>query len=138
MTAPIDRRTVLLGLAAGMVVPSAVFADVPVGSARVIVEMLAFRQPGALPRPVAVPPLPNVATIPGRVELLGPEAVQLGSASEALARRGGMPGRAGSCDYPSLPFMRSLIDEISPTHRRRSRCSMAISSACGQWKWYAT
>jgi hypothetical protein len=90
MTAPIDRRTVLLGLAAGMVVPSAAFADVPVGSARVIVEMLAFRQPGALPKPVAVPPLPNVSTIPGRVELLGADAVQLGSASETLARRGGM------------------------------------------------
>jgi hypothetical protein len=33
------------------------------------------------------------------------------------------------------PFTCRLIAEISPTHRRRSACSIAMISWCGQWKW---
>ncbi len=88
MTGPVTRRTVLLGLAAGMALPA--LAEIPAGSSKVIVEMLAFRQNGTLPKPLPLPPLPLVSSIAGRVELLGADAWQLGAAKDALARKGGM------------------------------------------------
>lgn len=88
MTGPVTRRTVLLGLAAGVALPA--FGEVPAGSAKVIVELLAFRQNGPLPRPLPLPQLPPVSSIAGRVETLGADSWQLGGAKEALARRGGM------------------------------------------------
>lgn len=88
MTASVTRRTVLLGLAAGMALPA--LGEIPVGSSRVIVEMLAFRQTGVLPKPVPLPPLVPVSSIAGRVEVLATESWQLGAARDALARRGGM------------------------------------------------
>ncbi len=90
MTAPVNRRIVLLGLAAGFVVPRIGRGDVPAGSTRVIVEMLAFRQGGALPKPLPLPPLPSIGAIAGRVEPLARDALQLSAAREALAQRGGL------------------------------------------------
>ena len=91
MIAPVDRRTVLLGLAAGLAAPAiGLGAEVPVGSARVIVELLAYRQAGTLPQPLPLAPLPDVATIAGRVEPLGREALQMSAARDAIATRGGM------------------------------------------------
>jgi hypothetical protein len=89
MSAPLDRRTVLLGLAAGLAAPAIGFgADIPVGSARVIVELLAYRQAGTLPKPSSLPPLPNISTISGRVEPLGGDSLQLSAARDAIATRG--------------------------------------------------
>jgi Peptidoglycan-binding protein, CsiV len=87
MTATLTRRAFLAGLAASASFPS--LAEVPAGSARYLVEMLVFRQPGALPQPMPVAALPNVATIAGRIELLPETAWQLASAEQALARHGG-------------------------------------------------
>ena len=89
MIAPLTRRAVLLGLAASAVAPA--LADAPPGSARYIVEIVVFRQPGPLPKPVPVAPLASVAPIAGRVELLQPHQWQLGAAEQALARRGSHP-----------------------------------------------
>ena len=88
MTAPLTRRAFLAGLAACASLPS-LAAEAPAGSARYLVEMLVFRQPGTLPPPLPVAPLAIVTTIPGRVELLPESAWQLSGAGEALTRRGG-------------------------------------------------
>jgi hypothetical protein len=117
MTMPIDRRTLLLGLAGGLAVPSAVFAEVPVGSSRVIVEMLAFRQNGAAPKAVPVAPLPNVQTIPGRVEPLGADVLQLGSARDALAHRGSLhvlSHAAWAATVPPNGRTTALMEDVLP------------------------
>jgi hypothetical protein len=88
MTAPLSRRAFLAGLAACASLPS-LAAEAPPGSARYLVEILVFRQPGPLPPPLAVPPLQVVATLPGRIEPLPESAWQLGAAAQALAQRGG-------------------------------------------------
>ena len=88
MTATLSRRAFLAGLAACASVPG-LAAEAPAGSARYLVEILVFRQPGTLPPPMATTPLPAVSSIAGRVELLPESAWQLGSAEQALARKGG-------------------------------------------------
>lgn len=88
MTATLTRRALLAGLAAGVSLRS-LAAETPAGSARYLVEILVFRQPGPLPQPMPVAALPNVATIAGRVELLPESAWQLAAAEQALARRDG-------------------------------------------------
>jgi Peptidoglycan-binding protein, CsiV len=88
MTAPLTRRAFLAGLAACASLPS-LAAEAPSGSARYLVEILVFRQPGTLPPPMPVAPLAIVTTIPGRVEALPETAWQLASAGEAIGRRGG-------------------------------------------------
>ena len=85
MIAPLTRRAVLLGLAASAV--ASAFADAPPGSARYLVEILVFRQPGPLPKPAPAPPLPGVSAIAGRIELLPEHQWQLAGAEQALARR---------------------------------------------------
>ncbi len=88
MTATLTRRAFLAGLAAAASLRSFA-AEAPPGSARYLVEILVFRQPGPLPKPMPVAALPNVATIAGRVEVLPDSVWQLGAAEQALARRGG-------------------------------------------------
>jgi Peptidoglycan-binding protein, CsiV len=88
MTATLTRRAFLAGLAASASLPG-LAAEAPAGSARCLVEMLVFRQPGSLPQPMPVAALPSVATIAGRIELLPESAWQLGTAEQALARHGG-------------------------------------------------
>ena len=88
MLATLTRRAFLAGLAASASLPC-LAVEAPAGSARYLVEMLVFRQPGSLPQPMPVAALPNVATIAGRVELLPESAWQLGTAEQALARHGG-------------------------------------------------
>jgi hypothetical protein len=87
MTVTLTRRAFLAGLAASAALRS--LAEVPAGSARYLVEMLVFRQPGSLPQPMPVAALPNVATIAGRIEPLPETAWQLATAEQALARHGG-------------------------------------------------
>ena len=88
MTPPLTRRAFLAGLAACASLPS-LAAEAPAGSARYLVEILVFRQPGALPPAVVATPLSIVTTIPGRIEVLPETAWQLGGAGAALAHRGG-------------------------------------------------
>ncbi len=85
MIAPVTRRAVLLALAAGAVAP--VRADAPPGSARYLVEILVFRQPGPLPKPAPAAALPSVSPIAGRIELLPEHQWQLGAVEQALTRR---------------------------------------------------
>jgi hypothetical protein len=87
MSMPVTRRAFLAGLAA-CAATRGVAAEAPPGSGRYLVEILVFRQPGPPPPPMPVAPLSNVATITGRVEALPESAWQLGSAEQALARRG--------------------------------------------------
>jgi hypothetical protein len=87
MTVPLSRRAFVLGLAACASLRS-LAAEAPAGSARYLVEILVFRQPGTPPAPLPVPPLPGVTTIPGRVEVLAESAWQLGAAEQALGHRG--------------------------------------------------
>ena len=88
MIGRLTRRTVMLGLAGGLALPA--FAEAPAGSSRVVLEMLAFRQAGAPPRPMPLAPLSGVSTIAGRVEMLGADSWQLGGAKGALVGRGGL------------------------------------------------
>jgi hypothetical protein len=104
MSTPVDRRTVLLGLAAGLAVPAIGFAaEIPVGSIRVIVELLAYRQAGTPPLPLPLPPLPNLSTITGRVEPLGRDTLQMSAAREAIATRGGLHVLAHSAWAAIIP-----------------------------------
>jgi hypothetical protein len=88
MTVPLSRRAFVLGLAACASLRS-LAADAPAGSARYLVEILVFRQPGTPPPPVPVAPLQGVTTIAGRVDVLPEASWQLGAAEQALVRRGG-------------------------------------------------
>jgi hypothetical protein len=88
MTLPLTRRAFLLGLAASAAVPS-LAAEAPAGSARYLVEILVFRQPGPPPPPMPAAALPSATAIAGRIELLPESAWQLGAAEQALARQGG-------------------------------------------------
>jgi len=88
MSATLTRRTFLAGVAACASLRS-LAAEAPPGSARYLVEILVFRQPGTLPQPMPVAALTPVTTIAGRVELLPESAWQLGAAEQALARQGG-------------------------------------------------
>ena len=83
----LTRREALLGLAAVAIAPTA-FADTapPPGSARYIVELIVFRQPGAWPVPVPAPAIAQTATIAGRVIALPDADWQLGATEAALAR----------------------------------------------------
>jgi hypothetical protein len=44
------------------------------------------------------------------------------------------PDLSGERDGVHSSFIRRLIDEICSTQCRRSACSSAMISACGQWK----
>lgn len=97
MNALRNRREVLAALAAAMST-SLTWADTPItsatpppaGSARYIIELLAFRPPGAAPaRAYPVPALTQAQTLAGRVEPLGNDQYQLSAAKDALARKGG-------------------------------------------------
>lgn len=94
MSAHPTRRELLAGLAALLGSPlvladSASPSPPPPGSARYLVEILAFRPPGALPKAYPAPAVSAAQTLPGRVELLPAAEYQLGSAREALSRKGG-------------------------------------------------
>lgn len=84
-----SRRQALLGLAATALAPSA-FGNTPppVGSARYLVELIAFRQPGAWPAAVPAAAIAATTTIPARVIALPDADWQLGSTEAALARAG--------------------------------------------------
>jgi hypothetical protein len=89
----VNRRDLLLGLAA-LAASTGARAQprphaAPSGSARYLVEIILFRQPGPPPAAVRAAPLPQVATITGRVELLPDTEWQLGSLEAGLRRRGG-------------------------------------------------
>jgi len=81
----ITRRELLFGLAASATLPA--HAQAPSGSARYLLEAIFFRQPGPPPKAVASAPLQQVATIPGRVELLPETGWQLGALEAAFKRR---------------------------------------------------
>jgi Peptidoglycan-binding protein, CsiV len=95
MNALRNRREVLAALAAAMSAPLA-FAESPAtpalppaGSARYLIELLAFRPPGPTPaRAYPVPALTPAQTLPGCVEPLGSDQFQLGAARDALAHKG--------------------------------------------------
>ena len=84
-----SRRKALLGLAALAAVPE-VFADPPppVGSARYLVEIIVFRQPGTWPPAVPAAAIAQTGTVAGRVITLPDADWQLGSSEAALARAG--------------------------------------------------
>ena len=86
MPAALTRRDLLLSLAATVAAPAR--AQAPTGSIRCLVEVLFFRQPGPAPPAMRAGPLPQVTTIPGRVELLPESDWQLGAAEAALGRNG--------------------------------------------------
>ncbi len=85
----ISRRQALLGLAALAAAPR-VLAEPPPppGSARYAVELIVFRQLGALPAPILAPAVAATSTIAGRVVPLAESEWQLGSAEAALNRGG--------------------------------------------------
>ena len=93
MIRPLSRRAFLAAIAAAAAgAPArARAAELPSGSARYLVEMLVFRQPEPLPKPMPAAPLASVTTIPGRVELLPDSVWQLAAAEQALAHRDGYP-----------------------------------------------
>ncbi|HUO79965.1 MAG TPA: CsiV family protein [Steroidobacteraceae bacterium] len=114
MTATLTRRAFLAGLAACASAP-ALGVEPPAGSARYLVEILVFRQPGDLPPAMPAPPLANVTTIAGRVELLPESAWQLGSAEQALARRGGyelLAHAAWAAIVPANGRTTARLDEV--------------------------
>ncbi len=83
----LTRRNLLLSLAGAAVAPA--FAQsIPTGSARYLVEMIAFRQPGPAPKAIPAGPLPQATAIAGRVEAMPETAWQLASIDASLVRRG--------------------------------------------------
>jgi hypothetical protein len=85
----VTRREALVGLAALAGAPAAFGqATAPPGSARYLVELIAFRQPGALPKAMPAAPPALAAALPGRVTALAESDLQLVSVATALTRRG--------------------------------------------------
>jgi hypothetical protein len=89
----LSRRDVLAALAATLGAPLA-FAETPAaapppGSARYILEVLAFRPPGANPKAYPVAAIAPAQTIAGRIESVGADQHQLTAVKEALVRKGG-------------------------------------------------
>jgi hypothetical protein len=83
----LSRRQVLLGLAALSAAPAAVAATpAPAGSARYLVEIIVFRQPGPAPQAVPAAALPGATTLPGRVAPLPRAGWQLAGVAAALVR----------------------------------------------------
>jgi len=97
MNALRNRREVLAALAAALSTPltwaetpTTTATPPPAGSARYIIELLAFHPPGAAPaHAYPVPALTSAQTLAGRVESLGSDQFQLGAAKDALVRKGG-------------------------------------------------
>jgi len=89
MSEALSRRQALAALIALAAAPRA-FAEAPppAGSGRYLIEVLAFRQPGAAPAPVPAPPIAPSTTLPGRVVALPDADWQLGSLESALTRAG--------------------------------------------------
>lgn len=89
----LTRRELLTALAASLGAPWA-FAETPnpppppPGTARYLVEVLAFRLPGAAPKAYPVPAVTAAQTLPGRTERVGADQYQLTAAKDALARKG--------------------------------------------------
>ena len=111
MTAILTRRAFLAGLAACASMRS-LAAEAPAGSARYLIEILVFRQPGTPPAPMPTAPLAIVSTLPGRVEMLAEPAWQLGPAELALAHHG---------DYALLAHT-AWIALVPPNGRTTARC----------------
>jgi hypothetical protein len=88
MIPTLRRRDVLLGLAASALPTLRALAGAPAGSSRYLIEVLVFRQPGPLPRPVRAAPIPGLVPIPGRVEGLPDSAQKFAGLDQALSRRG--------------------------------------------------
>jgi hypothetical protein len=105
MRYPLTRRELLLGVLGAAAAPPR--AELPVGSARCLVEAVFFRQPGPPPKPMPAAPLAAAATIPGRVEPLPETAWQLGAVEAALKRR---------ADY--APLAHALWAAIVPPNGR--------------------
>jgi len=84
-----SRRDALLGLASLGLAPT-VLADPPPppGSARYLVELIVFRQPGAWPAATPAPAVTPTTSIAGRVVALPDADWQLGATEAALARNG--------------------------------------------------
>jgi len=89
-----NRREVLTALLATLSAPLA-FAESPApitppppGSARYIVELLAFHAPGSAPKAYPTAAIGTAQTLAGRVEPLGPDQFQLGAAKDALTKNG--------------------------------------------------
>jgi hypothetical protein len=96
MSRTMNRREVIAALTATLGAPLVLAESPPSptppppGSARYLIELLAFHPPGAPPSiayPVA--PISAAQTLAGRVEPLGMDQAQLGAAKEALLRKGG-------------------------------------------------
>jgi hypothetical protein len=86
----LSRRDFVLALLAATAAPIAVtHGDVPAGSARYLIELLAFRPPGAAPKVYPVPDISSVGSIPGRIEPLTATDYQMTAAATALASKGG-------------------------------------------------
>ena len=83
----LTRRDLLVSLVAAGVAP-ALAQTPPAGSARYLVEMIAFRQPGPAPKAIPAGPLSQVTAIAGRIEVLPETAWQLGTIEASLLRRG--------------------------------------------------
>ncbi len=84
-----SRRDALLGLAACGLAPRA-FADPPPppGSARYLVELIVFKQPGAWPAATPAAAVTAASSIAGRVIALPDADWQLGATEAQLARNG--------------------------------------------------
>jgi hypothetical protein len=82
----LTRRDLLLSLGCAAAAP-AVAQTPPSGSARYLVEMIAFRQPGPAPKAMPAGPLSQATAIAGRIEVLPETAWQLGAIEASLHRR---------------------------------------------------
>jgi hypothetical protein len=82
----LSRRDLLLSLAGAAVAP-ALGQTPPSGSARYLVELIAFRQPGPAPKAIPAGPLSQATAIAGRIEVLPETAWQLGAIEASLHRR---------------------------------------------------
>ena len=132
----LSRRQALLGLAALAAAPRVLGEPpLPPGSARYVVELIVFRQPGALPVPQPVAAIAPTTTLPGRVLPVAEADWQLTPSEAALARGGFalLAHAAWAAIVPANGRTTAHLEDVLPPAAQAAPVAGAVALQRGQY-----